>query len=392
MHTPARRMAHMTMAAALACAAIGIGSPAWAAKDVIYPSASSPINLTASVGSHGHLQLGNVAATSPVSFNVTWSIEDGGNTGTNTQYPRTVRFTSAVNGPTSGFVSVSETCLTTSAQSTCPLTVSFYAPATPGHYLLRITADDSISGSGSHLEIQGKHLTVAFTVGASTSSAIPTKIETALTCAVLNGTTPLAATLKTDATPEVGIAGKPISFELEALAGNLQSLVGIGGAMTNTGGVATLPGVSLMGRVVGDYTFTATFAGDAQYQSSNGSGTVGIHYQSGGFLPPISNYGDSVFSNGRVIPIKVRISDANNNPVPNATLRVSLERAGVAVAPSSVSAANVDDLMRYSAADDLYIYNWDLGALANGLYAVRVELGSSSCGVLQVPITVYKRK
>lgn len=44
---------------------------------------------------------------------------------------------------------------------------------------------------------------------------------------------------------------------------------------------------------------------------------------------------------------------------------------------TSVSAADTGNVMRYVPQDQQYIYNWDASGLANGTYAVVVDLGDS---------------
>lgn len=400
MITSTRQFVRMLAAAAVATTTLALASPAWAAKDVIYPSASTVGSglPPANTGSHGNLQLGAVAPGSTVTFTVTWSIENNRSNGNdNTSYRRTVRFASvAVTDPNASSQLVSlgsgtDTCNVVNATVTCVTPISFTAPSTTGNYLARVTSADTVSGNGNDREILGKHLNVSFNVLSASTIATQTTLDGPY-CAYLNGSKSFAATLATTASPPVGIGGKLLDFSLETTpgGGNFQS---IGGAMTATpSGTANLVDVSLAGRGLGDYTLKASFAGDSTYAPSHGTTTLGIQYMSTGFLPPINPDGNTVFGNGRAIPIKLRISDANGNPIPNATLTVTLAKLGEAIPVSSVSAANSGTTMRYSPADDLYIYNWDLGSLSNGTYLVSVNLGSSSCtSVAQATITVNKR-
>ena len=81
------------------------------------------------------------------------------------------------------------------------------------------------------------------------------------------GTTTLSATLTEGGFP---LAGKSISFSLNG--------TGVGSAMTDSTGVATLSNVSLAGINVGSYPtgVGANFAGDSSYLASNGSGALNV--------------------------------------------------------------------------------------------------------------------
>ena len=82
------------------------------------------------------------------------------------------------------------------------------------------------------------------------------------------GPTTLSATLTSAGS---GVGGKNINFYLN---GN-----SVGTAMTDSGGLATLSGVSLSGINSGDYPagISASFSGDANYSISSGSGTLIIY-------------------------------------------------------------------------------------------------------------------
>jgi RNA-directed DNA polymerase len=158
---------------------------------------------------------------------------------------------------------------------------------------------------------------------------------------------------------------------------------------------------SVFGRKFLGYALYAAFDGDADYNPSNNSSPLGISYQFVGFLPPINPQGNSIFGNGRVVPVKVKLVDALLNPVIDAepTVWIYQWASGTSLgevleAATSVSAADSGNTMRYVPEDRHYIYNWDLGSLDNGTYAVVVELGDSaacSTGPYYATITVEKR-
>lgn len=134
------------------------------------------------------------------------------------------------------------------------------------------------------------------------------------------GTVDLSATLTSSGS---AVGGKTIDFTLN---GN-----SVGSAITNSGGVATLTGVSLSGIYPGFYPsgVGASFAGDSSYSASSATASLTVVYgtcigsdQGGVILPPINNDGSSVVKRqgGSTLPVKFTVCDANGNPIldPNA--------------------------------------------------------------------------
>jgi len=391
---------------ALGVVGLAFAAPAFAAKDVIYPSAASATVNASSVavtnnfvaGANGHTTLDNaVYAGDAVMVTATWSIKNNNGPGTNTSYPtggRTVNFTaSSVSTnpePVSATVAPASCTGITSASITCSTAISLTAPASLGGYQVQITAADSVTGPGSNTNINGTVYAINFTV-----DAMVTQKETKLTvdpkCAVLNGDVDLTATLE-ELVGGAKIPGADIDFSIDDSA--------VGSATTDTSGVATRPGYSVTGLGVGDHNLYAEFAGDASYFGSNDSDTLGITYMFVGFQQPINPEGNSIFG-GRVIPIKIKLVDANLAPVTDASPTVWLTSYSASTGlgtvleqVSSVSAADTDNIMRYVPADQQYIYNWDATDLPNGTYAVVVDLGDSGTCRPQNPyaiITVAKK-
>jgi hypothetical protein len=153
---------------------------------------------------------------------------------------------------------------------------------------------------------------------------------------------------------------------------------------------------------VGSFTAKCSGATDqAGNTATEVTATYSVTYGAAfrGVMQPINADGSSIFS-GKVIPVKVRITDYYGNPVPDAVARVyfavvtgavtGTEQEAVPVANTSGDAGN---LMRYDAAADQYIFNWDVSGLANGTYQVRVELGEGKCGEGHVvTLSLSKRK
>jgi len=391
-------------------------APVFAAKDVIYPSAAiaqvnaipqtgSNISNSFSSGSDGNTTLNaDVVVGQAVVVSGTWSIKNNntGGSGANTDYTsgRTVNFTSSTTvtplGGSAITVSLTGTpCTVTSAASTCSTGISFAAPNTVGGYQVKITSADSCTGgSCASTRLDAKVLFINFTV--VEEPAVELK-DTTLTvdpkCVLYKaGNVDLTATLE-ELAGGAKIPGADIDFFIDPPSAT------IGTALTDTVGVATLS-YNIDGLTAGDHNLYAEFLGDAVFNASNDSATLGISYVFVGFQQPINGDGTSIFG-GRVIPIKIMLLDANGNPVTNAQPKVYLTSydkdlgVGTDLEPaSSVSAADTDNIMRYAVDDHKYIYNWDASGLPNGTYAVVVVLGDSSTCRSENPyaiITVAKK-
>lgn len=357
-------------------------SPAFAAKDTLYASAASWMVDAAGVasspnfsaGDNGHTTLDvDVNPGDAIVVSVTWSIQDNSaSPGTDTTYPgRIITFAAVTNttpGPNVTVAAISN-CTVNSNASTCPTSISFDAPATLGTYQVQINNNDTSGGT----KLNTKWLQINFTVVEANEVTIDTKLTVDPQCFLLNaGDVDLTATLEELISGDK-ISAADIDFELDG--------DDIGTAMTDANGVATLThNIDYLG--VGDYNLYAEFDGDSLYNPSNDSNTLGISYLFVGFGEPINGDGSSIFG-GKVIPIKIRLVDANGAPVTDAAPQVELfEYSSVTglgtelEKPGSVSAADTGNTMRY--ADGQYIFNWDAKSLPNGTYAIVVNLGDSS--------------
>jgi hypothetical protein len=107
-------------------------------------------------------------------------------------------------------------------------------------------------------------------------SATGTGISVLPASGPFNGTVDLQATL-TSGNPSVGVAGKTITFQLNAVA------IPNGTAVTDASGVATLSGVSLVGIAAGVHTgyIGVSFAGDGTYSAVSNSADLNVTAISG---------------------------------------------------------------------------------------------------------------
>jgi hypothetical protein len=380
-----------------------LSSPAFAAKDdllvtnvnAVTVGGLSAASSSTSPGGHRHLTISNpIVGAQSVSVQVTWGIS-AGSTPRSTTYPNngvTFSATTTQGAAISPITTSPTTCDFATDGSTCSLTISFTPPnLTEPNYQVQVRPTVPTKTPGNR-ELQPRDLLINFSVIEQVA-----KLDTTLTvpdpqCFIYGeGEVNLAAILTESASTDP-IAGRLIEFSLAGASGS---------ATTDASGEALWPyNIDSLG--VGDFNLYAEFNGDSDYNPSNDSGTVGVSYRFIGFQQPINADGTSVFGNGRVIPVKIRIADASLQPVTNAAPTVwmtqvsPLTAVGTDLEPAtSVSAADTGNTMRYVPEDEHYIFNWDLSALSNGTWYVIVDLGdSAACG--QGPyfatITVNKKK
>jgi hypothetical protein len=115
-------------------------------------------------------------------------------------------------------------------------------------------------------------------------SQLSTTLSIANTFGIAGGTVSLSATLSSGGSE---ISGKAITFTLNGAV--------VGTANTTFSGIAALSGVPLSGINVGSISIAASFAGDANYASSNASGTVTLSQGSTSLsvAPASGTYGGS---------------------------------------------------------------------------------------------------
>lgn len=392
----------LTLRTVAALGVLGFAGPTLAAFDVIYPSganatvdgAGAPVTGnfvnpgSSGNGGNGSVTLNNDVITGqPVVVTVAWSITDRSPQGSNdSAYPRTVKFT--VTQPDGAALTISSiaNCGVSGNGSTCSTPVSF-TPMVADTYQITVNANDLSPGSG---QIQGRNVAINVTAVEPVAEAVDTRLTVDQQCVILHQpSVNLTSTLIALTDPESPVEGADIAYSIDG--------EGVGSAETNAAGVATLA-YNPSALNVGDHNLYGEFAGDTLYNASNDSDTLGVSYAFGGFRPPLNADGTSIFG-GRVIPVKIMLTDFNGVPVTDAQPRVWLVSYGVnnigedVEAATSVSAADTGNIMRYDASEQQYIYNFDAMALQNGSYKVRVDLGDSDAcnGYREVPFTVSRK-
>lgn len=402
------RISTWTLRSVAIVAVLGFSGQVFAAKDRIFPSSASalvggsasPLTSNFPTGADGSTTFDNdLTSGSNVVVNVTWSIDDRSGGGANTDYSRTVTFVSATTvGGSPVSVAAIANCTVTGNTSTCSTPVSFTAPAA-GMYAITVTAADAVPPP-NNVDIQGRVIAINFTTVDPEANQVDTKLTVDRKCVALR-----QASVDLTATLEVldggaKIPGAEISYFIdpELDSNGVPTVPSIGSATTDANGVASLA-YSPAALGVGDYSLYAEFAGDALYNASNDSDTLGVSYVFGGFRPPVNADGTSIFG-GRVIPVKIKLLDATGAVVSEAAPLVWIVSYGVSGMgevvenATSVSAADTGNIMRYAADEQQYIYNLDATDLPNGTYKIRVSLGDSatcSPGPYEVPITIQRK-
>ncbi len=321
-----------------------------------------------------------VAPGQMIEFTLTFKIVAQGRT---TLFPRTVVFEGKITdnqthlSASDGNVSITNkgTCSFSEEGDQCTQNVTITAPSVSGTYTAKILPTNGTGGKDG-LE-SGGGMAVNFTVSASTCEALPTAISMADSCILYHqAETIIPATLTSNDSP---LAGRLMEF------GILQTLISGSDATDGNGTAHFTPATN--GLSVGDHTLTASFAGEeCKYQPTSASANLGVTYIFVGYQQPINADGNSVFK-AVSIPVKIRITDANGQPVPDADAHVFFSYiTGTVVGtefeavPQGNGSGDTGNKMTYDPADDQYGFIWDIAGLDNGTYQVRVGLGEGQCG------------
>jgi hypothetical protein len=161
---------------------------------------------------------------------------------------------------------------------------------------------------------------------------------------------------------------------------------GVAGLGTPTGTVTFSDGSTTLGTVtldsngqadfttsalsVGNHTITAIYQGSVYYLPSTAGLTQQIHYQFGGFLPPLDkNFAIGI---GRNVSIKFQLTDYNGNFISslNAITSLQVSRPGEA---SSLTAT-----LSYDPIANQFVANWKTKGLLAGTYTISVALADGT--------------
>lgn len=261
--------------------------------------------------------------------------------------------------------------------------VTATAPMEPGSYHFKIQAISGFQGKGF---TPGDGIVIHFKVAEPVVEPIETVLNVTLESSNILLHAPanrLYATL-TEKISGNPVAGQLIDFYVEGAM--------VAQVATDANGVAAYD-YNTSGLTVGAHTVAANFKGTGNYISSSGSTTQCVTYKWLGFQPPVavqqsttSGLGIGLFQ-GKVIPVKIKIADYYGAPVTNAqqirvyfaqTVAGAAEVQAVAIQPTIADSGN---LMRYDAAADQYILNWNISGLPNGDYNIRIGTEEGECAV-----------
>lgn len=108
-------------------------------------------------------------------------------------------------------------------------------------------------------------------------------------------------------------------------------------------------------------------------------------------LPPINSDGTSVFRLGSIVPVKFQIRDSAGNIISNAVAKLNLTKTSDDVASSEIEAissgnANEGNEFRYSAEDELYIFNLKTKDISTGTYQLKAILDDNSTHIVDIGV------
>ncbi len=160
------------------------------------------------------------------------------------------------------------------------------------------------------------------------------------------------------------------------------------GIVNNTGAIAM--GMTTGRPAVGPQSFTVRavdYAGNVTEKTVR----YYIAYDFSGILRPIDAGGASVFNLGRDVPVKFALKDGDGNPVADATARLYLSTIGEngpgeEIAAVSASRAAKDNLFRYDADCEGYIFNLRTKGLSTGNWRLRIELSDGTSKYVDIAL------
>ena len=180
---------------------------------------------------------------------------------------------------------------------------------------------------------------------------------------VATSTTTFSGTLSSNSVLPVG---QSVTVTIDGSNGALESgsgTIGSNGQFSVTLDTGALP--------VGAYTVQYTYAGDANFKGSGGTGTLNVTYA-------VNTPFDSsrAVHAGAALPIKLALSDALGNDLSSASLSITAVTLvgpnGVTYTPQAKGNANPNNEFRHVGFG--YLYNLDTTGLAAGTYTLCVEV------------------
>lgn len=179
----------------------------------------------------------------------------------------------------------------------------------------------------------------------------------------------------------------PVRFDYSATDAG----VGVLGVTSTLDGAPILPGAEIDFNVPGDHTVIIT-AADRVGNATSATVKFNVGYQFGGFLPPIQGGGSGMYRLGRTLPVKFKLTDANDHYVSTAVAKLVVEdlRGGMidtvpAARPATTAKSSVRSF-RYDASANQYIYNFDTDGLTAAKWQIKIELDDGNSYAVPVSL------
>jgi hypothetical protein len=190
------------------------------------------------------------------------------------------------------------------------------------------------------------------------------------------------------------ILGQPVTFtatvtnSLATPAGSVDFVdtttgIDLGTAPLSSGSAS----LTVSNLTAGSHVIKAIYAGQGILQGSSGSLAEQVDYGFGGFLPQLNN--KSVFRLGRTIPIQFQLTDYYGNYLSSLSDVQSVTANGITLYDGATGASqgSTDGHgLRYDAAANQFIFNWNTTGLAAGYYTITLTLadGTSHSATIQL--------
>ncbi len=159
---------------------------------------------------------------------------------------------------------------------------------------------------------------------------------------------------------------------------------------TDVSGIATLNATLNGTPIINGQQITLTKSGvnmlevvamDNEGNTATTTSAFNVFYTTGGFLPPIKSDGSGVYNQGRTLPVKFTLRDANGNTIPSVLAQLYVAKISDSVVggdeiPLSTSAADTGNQFRYDSSGQQYIFNLSTGTMSPGTWQLKAVLDS----------------
>lgn len=155
---------------------------------------------------------------------------------------------------------------------------------------------------------------------------------------------------------------------------------GIASTTATFNGITVVDGQFITLTQAGTNTLEVT-AMDNEGNSAITTTTFNVLYITSGFLSPIKSDGTGVYNQGRTLPVKFNLVDANNNPISQALVYLYIAKISDSVVgndeiPLSTSASDTGNQFRYDTSGKLYIFNLSTDTMTPGSWQIKAVLDS----------------